>query len=306
MKKLVEAFGARVDREKLLVEAVMAYQDGQLVASRRWVPEKPRNIYSQTKSFMATAVGMAISDGMLSLADRPADFFPEALPDMPDERLFRITLRDLLTMSSGLGRDLLRSTTRKRGIGAPDYVQHLFSHTLLYEPGSKFFYSNGDSYLAGRMVEARVGMTLSDYLQQRLLTPLGIAPPEWEFCPLGHTFGASGLQLDIGDMIKLGLLYLQEGSWQGAQLVDPAWIRQATSHQMDAQAPGDDPGRAGGYGYQFWLAPYPGAYRADGLHGQITAVMPEAGAVVAIQSTEAEHGVENIRAALHEEILSQL
>lgn len=304
MKKWIDGFVRRVDLEGLPVQAVLAYQSDALVAEHHWAEDVPRNIYSHTKSFMSTAVGMAIGDGVLSLEDRPTDFFPEALPQEGTEALRHTTLRHLLTMSSGFGKALLMSPGRAKGVGAPDYVRYLFAQPLQHAPGEAFVYSNGDSYLAGRMVEARVGCTLREYLATRLFAPLGIPYPDWEHCPMGHTFGASGLWLRIRDMAKLGRLYANGGMWKGQPLVDPAWIAQATSLQIETKDAPDNPWHRG-YGYQFWLSPYPASYRADGMYGQITTVLPKAGAVVSIQCGRSNL-FGKIQAALDEEVLSRL
>lgn len=304
MKKWIDAFIRRVDREALPVEAVMAYQDDKPVAEHHWVPDVPRNIYSHTKSYMSTAVGMAIADGLLSLSDKPAEFFPEALPENAPAALEKITLRDVLMMASGFDDSLLMASDRTQGIGAPDYLKYVFAHSVKQPPGVKFHYSNGDSYLAGRMLEARVGKTIRDYLNERLFIPLQIPYPEWEHCPQGHTFGASGLQLRIVDMMKLGRLYLLDGRWNGEQLVSPEWVQQASALQIGTPEIEGNPWHMG-YGYQFWRSPYPDAYRADGAYGQITSVLPHAQAVVSIQCTESEQ-FDSIRTALHEEVLTRL
>lgn len=303
MKKYVDAFLRRVDAEKLPVEAVAAWQGGTLRAERHFAPDRPRNIYSHTKSYLSAAVGLAISDGLLSLDDRPADFFPEALPDNPAEALHAVTLRHLLTMSSGFDAPLL-TTADRRGGAVSDYVRHVLSHPVKKAPGTKFFYSNGDSYLAGRMVEKRVGRTLRDYLQERLFLPMDIPYPEWEHCPAGHTFGASGMRLRLADMAKLGLLFLQGGVWRGRALVAPEWICLATQKHIDTPAGAVNPWHRG-YGFQFWRSPYPDSYRADGLYGQITTVLPRADAVVAIQCAESERFAE-VQRALDETVLARL
>lgn len=304
MKQWADAFIRRVDGEGLPVLAFVACQGSASAACHYWAEDVARNIYSHTKSYMSTAVGMAIADGVLSLEDGVADFFPQALPERPDDRLLGITLRHLLTMSSGFGEEFLMSPGRGNGEGAPDYVRYLFSQPIRHTPGSKFCYSNGDSYLAGRMVEARVGMTLRDYLDKRLFRPLDIPYPTWEHCPMGHTFGASSLQLRITDMMKLGTLYLNSGKWNGKQLVEPSWIAQATAAQISTPVHEGNPWNYA-YGFQFWPSPYPSAYRADGMYGQITMVLPQAEAVIAIQCAPSDRFAQ-IRAALHEELLTHL
>lgn len=304
MREAIGAFVERVGREALPVEAVSVYAGDREVITHRFVKDTARNIYSHTKSFMATAVGMAIADGALSLTDRPVDFFPEAVGEETDAQAGDITLRDLLMMASGFDAPLLMMAERGNGIGAPDYARFVLGHPVKKTPGTSFCYSNGDSYLAGRMVEKRVGMTLRDYLYQRLFKPLDIPYPEWEHCPMGHTFGASGMKLRLHDMLKLGRLYLRQGNWNGRQLVDPAWVREATALQIGTPGVEAKPWHMG-YGYQFWRSPYPGAYRADGAYGQITTVLPEADAVVAIQCAESDRS-DSIRIALDEEVLSKI
>lgn len=304
MQGLIDAFVRRVDAEGLPVEAIRAYQGDVLAGGHHWMADRPRNIYSHTKSYMSTAAGIAIAEGRLSLGDRLVDVLVDALPKDMDSAISAITLRDLLMMSSGLGRVTLMSPERDSGVCGDDYVGYVLSFPMQHPPGERFLYSNGDSYLAGRMVETRVGQTLRDYLMERLFAPLGMAYPEWEHCPQGHTFGASGLRLAIDDMMKLGRLYLRGGEWNGRRLVDPAWIQQATAAHIATPTENGNPWHMG-YGYQFWRSPYPDAYRADGAYGQITTVLPHADAVVAIQCEESERFPE-IQQALHDEVLSRL
>ncbi|MGI5896236.1 MAG: serine hydrolase domain-containing protein [Oscillospiraceae bacterium] len=302
MDRLLEHFIKRVEQDRLAIEGIAIETEDGYFIEHRWVPDRPRNIYSHTKSFMATAAGIAISEGKLTLDDPLVGFFPEAVPKNASPRLSRITLRSLLTMSSGFGEPLLMGVDRRAGTGAPDYIAYMLSQPVKEEPGSRFLYSTADSILAGRMVEKAVGMNLSEYLYCKIFQPLGIGLPIWECCPKGHPVGGGGMHLKLTDMMKLGRLYLNQGKWDGAPLVDPAWVREATKKQIDT--PPDSIWHCG-YGYQFWCSPYPQAYRADGAFGQITTVLPTAGAIVAVQCPE-EGDFSKVRSALHEEILSKL
>jgi CubicO group peptidase (beta-lactamase class C family) len=273
-------FIARVEALKLDVDAVMVYQGGELVDAHRWSPDVPTDIYSHTKGFTSSAIGIAISEGLLSLEDRLVDHFPDHLPAHPAPLLGEIRLRHLLTMSSGFNAALLMLDQR-RGPGAPDdYVRYMLAQPVPVQPGAAFHYSSADSYLAGCMLENRAGMTLRDYVYARILQPLDIPYPEWEHCPHGHTFGGGGMSLRTADMAKLGQLYLDGGAWQGRQIVPREWVAEATRKQIDT-APSEDRWQCG-YGYQFWLDPFPGAYRADGLWGQYTHVLPHRRAVVSL------------------------
>ena len=306
MEKLFNAFVRRVDRERLGVEGIAALCEGRPLFEHRWIPDRARNIYSNTKSFTATAAGMAIAEGRLSLHDRLAECFPEAMPENASPLLYQIELRHLLTMSSGFNDALLMGDARRTGTGMPDYVRYMLSQPVQCEPGGHFCYSTADSILAGRMIEEKVGMNLSQYLYERLFRPLQIGCPIWENCPLGHPVGGGGLFLTLRNMMKLGQLYLDHGQWHGEQILAPSWVSAATSRQIDTPDDGQADIWRCGYGYQFWLSPYPRAYRADGAYGQITAVLPEAGMVVGIHCPEVEGNFEKVKTALHEEVLSQL
>ena len=209
-------------------------------------------------------------------------------------------------MSSGFGKGLLMGADRRAGTGMPDYVSYLFSQEVIEEPGTRFHYSTGDSILAGRMVEEAAGMRLSEYLYRRIFAPMEMGFPIWENDPMGHPIGGGGMFLKLTDMMKLGQLYLAGGVWKGQRLVEESWIREATKEQIktDQDPQNPDIWRCG-YGYQFWLSPYPDSYRADGAFGQITTVLPRAGLVVSIQCPETGD-FERVKQALHESVLDKL
>ena len=313
MEALLNAFVRRVEMEALQVEGIAAADEKRVFYERRFAPDLARCIYSHTKSYMAMAAGMAIADGALDLDARLTECFPESAPEDAPGSLHEITLRHLLAMSSGFGKAYLMIRERRQGEGTPDYVRYMLSRPMRKAPGTAFDYSTADSVLAGRMIERKTGQNLLEYLYERLFVPLGQGLPVWECCPKGHPNGGSGLFMRLADMMRLGQLCLAEGKWQGAQLVEPEWIRQATQAQIDTPPVAED-GREEtrvenlwrcGYGYQFWRSPYPQSYRADGAFGQITTVLPKRGLVVAVQCPETGDFAK-VRRALHEEVLSRL
>jgi CubicO group peptidase (beta-lactamase class C family) len=311
MQKLIDNFVKRINAEKLRVEGIAIYSVDEKLAEYRWIPDLARNIYSHTKSFTATAVGIALDERRLSLEDKLIDYFPDKVTDDPSYLLKKIKLKHLLTMSSGFNKPLLMGAMRRAGTGMPDYIKYMLSQKVQVTPGTKFCYSTADSILAARMVEKRVGKKLTQYLYEKLFEPLNIGYPRWEHCPMGHPCGGGGMCLTLDDMAKLGQLYLNEGVWNGKKIVSLDWIKQATSKQIDTPVQ-DDNDWLCGYGYQFWLSPYSNAYRADGAHGQVTTVLPAAQLVVSIQCPEDfDNNMENqnfskVRKVLHEEIFSLL
>lgn len=266
------------------VESIALWKDGEMKRIHRYTPKKPRLIYSHTKSFVATAVGIAIDEGKLTLDTKIIDLFPEYLPYITDERVKDIKLSHLLTMSSGFGSALLMSSNRRRDEGYPDYVGFMLKREMKYAPGEKFVYSNADTHLCGCMVQRATGTTLLKYAHDKIFAPLDMGFPAWETDPDGVAFGGSGLYLDITDMMKLGILYLNKGVWNGERVVSEKWVELASSKQI---LTGHEAIWNSEYGFQFWLiGQQEGAYRADGAFGQFSIVLPKENAVIASQCCE--------------------
>ena len=291
--KPLEDFVKRAAEEDLKIEGLYVLLDGAPVFEHRWTPDQPRNIYSHTKSFVSTAVGIAVDEDRISLSDRLIDCFPEKIPEGGNPGLEKITLEHLLTMSSGFGKPYLMNGDRRGGKGFPDYTAYMMAQPVIEEPGEKFCYSTADSILIGRMLESKLGCNLSEFMYDKVLKPMDIPFPIWECCPQGHPVGGGGMHLALKEMAKLGQLYLGGGVWNGRRIVSEAWIKAASSKHMDTPMPEamkksghtPDPWHCG-YGYQFWMCPFGGAYRADGAFGQITIVYPEKQMVISYQCPE--------------------
>lgn len=280
-EQLLEAFIQHCEQIGLVLHGITVLQHGHKIAEKRWKPDIRQNVYSAGKSFTSTAIGIAIEEGLLSLEDRVLDFFPEEAPIEPQEELYQLTLRHLLTMSTGHRRSLLMGDERWK-LSEKNWVRYFLHQPMAWKPGQRFVYSSGATYIAGVMLQTKAGQTLVDYLMPRLLEPLGIPHPEWETCPKGFTFGGGGLQLCTNELAKLGQLYLQGGRWNGTQLVPENWVHEATKKQIDTKYPGN--GRYG-YGYCFWLGKL-NSYRADGRYGQFSIILQEKDAVIAITAHE--------------------
>ena len=147
-----------------------------------------------------------------------------------------------------------------------------------------------------------MGKRLSEYLYERFFEPLGQGFPIWENCPQGHPIGGGGMFMTLSNMLKIGQVYLMDGKWKGQQLVDPAWIKEATAKQIETPNLGNDIWVCG-YGYQFWRNPYEDSYRADGAYGQLTMVLSKKGLIVAIQCPESGD-LNKVKPVMHELILS--
>ncbi len=284
MKKRTEALIEAYKNDNTGVEAIVLYQNGETVIEHRFVPAKPRLIYSHTKSFISTIVGMAIDAGKLKLDDKFVDLYPEYESVITDENVKNIELRHLLTMSSGFGSAFLMDPGRRQGEGFPDCVAYMLSKPLQNTPGEKFVYSNADTHLALYMAQRALGEPILKYAYKNLFTKLDMGFPVWETDCNGVPFGGSGLYLDIKDMMKLGVLYLNKGVYNGEQIVSSDWVEQASTRKIEAWGPKP---WSRSYGYQFWMVEQrKGAFRADGAYGQLSIVLPDSNAVLAIQCSE--------------------
>ncbi|HVT74637.1 MAG TPA: serine hydrolase domain-containing protein [Lacunisphaera sp.] len=255
---------------------------GKVVAEGWWAPyaaNEPHMMYSLSKSFTSTAIGLAQAEGRLSIYDPVLKFFPELAPEKPGENLRNMRVRDLLRMNSGQHDE---DIAKVRLDGPEDHVKQFLALPVAHKPGTHFVYNSPATYVLSAIVQKVTGQTVRDYLRPRLFEPLGIDLPEWDQSAQGINIGASGLHIKTEDIARFGQLYLQHGQWQGKQLVPAAWVAEATALQT---ANGGDP--AGnwdqGYGYQFWRCPH-GFYRGDGAFGQFCIVMDQYDAVLAITS----------------------
>ncbi len=264
------------DRQVNSMHSFMLVRHGQVVVEAWWQPEashKPHVLWSLSKSFTSTAVGLAVSEGKLSIDDPVLKFFPEDAPAEPSDNLRAMRVRDLLTMTAGH-----QDEVNLRDAG--DWVKAFLNHPVPHEPGTHFQYNTPATYMLSAIVQKVTGQTLLDYLTPRLFAPLGIENPKWDASPQGISIGGYGLYLRTADIAKFGQLNLQHGQWNGQQLVPADWIEQATSKQVpngsDAQSDWNQ-----GYGFQFWCCRH-AAFRGDGMNGQFCIVLPEQDAVLAI------------------------
>ncbi|MGA2616107.1 MAG: serine hydrolase [Thermoguttaceae bacterium] len=274
----VRSFVEAADKTVESMNSFMLLRHGHVVAEGWWSPyqaEAPHSLYSLSKSFTSTAVGLAIAEGKLSLDDEVLKFFPEDAPSEPSNNLKAMRVSDLLRMSTGHASEPPRTPDRP-------WTKTFLAQPVPFKPGTHFLYNTSATYMLSAIVQKATGMTVLDYLRPRLFEPLGIEHPTWETSPQGVTTGGFGLSIRTEDIARFGQLYLQKGLWQGKQLVPQAWIEAATARQTaNGSNPKSDWDQ--GYGYQFWRCRH-GAYRGDGAFGQYCVVLPQQDAVIVITS----------------------
>jgi CubicO group peptidase (beta-lactamase class C family) len=267
------------DQQIDTMNSFMLVRHGAVVAEGWWAPydaTTPHILYSLSKSFTSTAVGLAIADGKMSLDDEVLKFFPEAAPAEPASNLKAMRVRDLLRMATG-------NQTEAPILDSPaPWIRTFLAHPVPFKPGTHFLYNSPATYVLSAMVQQATGMTVLDYLKPRLFQPLGIVDPSWVASPQGISAGAYGLALRTEEIARFGQLYLQKGKWHGKQLIPSNWISEATARQTaTGSAPNSDWDQ--GYGYQFWRSRH-NSYRGDGAFGQYCLIIPDFDAVVVITS----------------------
>ena len=267
------------DRQIDTMNSFMLVRHGSVVAEGWWGPydaATPHILYSLSKSFTSTAVGLAIAERKMSLDDDVLKFFPDEAPAEPSANLKAMRVRDLLRMSTGNQTEAPILTQNE------SWTRTFLAHPVPLKPGTHFLYNSPATYMLSAIVQKVTGMTVLDYLKPRLFEPLGIRDPSWVASPQGITAGAYGLSLRTEDIARFGQLYLQKGKWKGKQLVPSEWIEEATTRQTsNGSSPNSDWDQ--GYGYQFWRSRH-NTYRADGAFGQYCMIIPEFEAVVVITS----------------------
>ena len=285
----VEAAEKNVDA----LHSLMVLRHGHVVAEGWWGPyrrDDPHVLFSLSKSFSSTGIGLAIAEGKLSLDDTVVSFFPEDAPAAPSENLKAMRVRDLLAMSTGHHADVIESFPYMDP--AVSQTRAFLALPVAHKPGTHFMYNTPASFMLSAIVQKVSGTPLVDYLRPRLFDPLGIRNPKWEATPKGVSLGGFGLSVTTEDIAQFGQLYLQKGEWQGKRILPAEWVAGATARQAsNGSNPASDWDQ--GYGYQFWRCRH-GVYRGDGAFGQYCVVMPEQDAVIAITS-----GVRDMQAVLN-------
>ena len=278
----VLAFVEATDRLSPGLHSFMLLRHGKVAAEGWWRPygpNHPHQLYSLSKSFTSTAVGLAVAEGKLTIEAPVTSFFPDKLPTAISDNMAAMKVRHLLTMSTGHTQDATGPT-----VSAPDgdWVRQFLSLPVQKAPGSLFVYNSAATYMLSAIVQKLTGMTVRDYLTPRLFKPLGFEEPKWDVCPKGINTGGWGLNVRTEEIARFGQMYLQGGVWQGKRILPAAWVSEATTKKIDN---GNDPNSDWnqGYCYQFWRCRN-GAFRGDGAFGQYCIVMPEQDAVIAITS----------------------
>ena len=244
------------------------------------------SLQSVTKSVAATVIGVAIQRGDIeSLDEKLLGYFDEYDLKNVDPRLKDVTLFDLLTMRSGIewheqDRPLDSTNTTLMLEHSDDWIQFTLDQPMDAAPGTKWVYNSGGSHLMSGVIKDATGEFIDEYAREYLFGPMGIELFHWKKTPKGYPDTEGGLYLEATDLAKIGLLYLNDGIWDGNRLLPDGWVDLATSRIVD-------PANFGrGYGLQWWRIDREGVdiWAGLGFGEQYLLVVPNKDLVVVVNS----------------------
>lgn len=288
--RAVLRFLKELESQNVDIHSLYIFRNGyQLVGANRkpYRADTPRRIYSAAKALTGLAILFAVQEGKLSLETRLSQLFPEELPEAPSDRLKALNVYHLMTMTTGHGRDTFRPV-----VNGESSVRAFFEEPLEFEPGTHFLYNNGVPHILGLIVKKVSGQDYLTYLKERFLDPLGI------FCTVEQTekgeLEGSRTVCTAEGFAKLTLFYMQEGMWNGRQLLDKKLMQAAAARQVES---GRCPSisfmhtdQMAGYGFQVWRN-YREGYRLDGGRSQFGFVFPDKELAIVCNAIEEDSGL---------------
>lgn len=273
------------------IRSLLVVRHGRIVAERSYagsnLNERPHDVKSASKSLLSALVGIAIERGDISgVGATVGELLPGYAEGLAPEKR-AITLEQLLSMSSGLA-----STSGEHygaWVSSGDWTRAALARPLVGDAGDAFGYSTGSSHVVSAVLTEATGRTALDYAREHVAGPLGITIHSWQGSPEGYSFGGNSVRMTPRDLARLGQLYLQEGRWNGRQVVPEGWVRRSTRRHAEGW-----PHRYGAYGYLWWLPPDDpwDSFAAVGYGGQFLYVVPELDMLLVTTATIESKGEE--------------
>ena len=282
---LILEYIENLEKSQTEMHGLMIMRHNKMIAEGWWTPYGPNlrhGLQSHTKTYAATAVGIAYTEGLLKLDERIIDIFPDESPKDPSENLKLLTVRDVLCMGCGM------DTMPRPSV---DWIRDFLATPVNHKPGTTYMYNSTGSTLLGAIVRKKTGLGLHDYLTPRLFNKIGIDPDNlrWMCMPDGMEVGGGGLYATTEDNFRLMKLYADGGVWEGERILAEDYVKLATTNQNDSATESINNPEASdnflGYGFQIWMCKPEHSYRADGAMGQFTIILPDQDLEIAINET---------------------
>ena len=266
LKEITEDMDAKL-------HGIMVVKSGKIVLEVGFSPYRIEDwhiSHSLCKSVTGLAIGCLITDKKLNIDEKIVDIFDKKKFGLFAGRIKKITVRHLLTMSSGI------QFNEASSLFEEDWLKGCLSSNVAFEPGMKFAYNSLNSYILSAIVLEKTGKSMLSYLKERLLDKMRIDNIFWEKCPNGIEKGGWGLSLRMEDMAKFGILYMQKGVWEGESLIEKEYMEEAVKKQIETPEAISEYG----YGYHVWMCEEEGSFQFNGMLGQNVFLFPKTETVV--------------------------
>ena len=269
--KHILQFLKKAEDNGIMLHSVLMMRRDHVVAEGYYSPFTRNGLhrmYSVSKSFVGTAIGLLADEGRISLDDHVCDYFRDKLPEHPHPYILDMRIRDLLMMSTPH-----TSTTYKRD--DKDWAWTFFNTEPSHPAGTIFHYDTSGTYVLDVLTERVTGKPFLEYLKDKVLRDLGFSENAWCVkAPEGNSWGGSGVMCTTRDLARLALLYLHHGKLGGKQYLSKDYVQAATTKQIDNAPTGHkDYVHGHGYGYQIWML-RDGAYAFTGMGMQLAISVP--------------------------------
>ena len=279
LSKIVE--GIQHDGDLWQLNSILVFRNQKLVAETYLKDkndiQKPRPIWSCTKQVLGVLTGMAIEQGVLhSINDSLSTYLSEELKNHPDKA--HITLAQLLTMRSGIDFDESKDVSALLQQKPDNVIDFILGRPLKFSPGEKFNYNSGDPHLIAASIQNALGQPLEDWADEQLFSKIGFTNYTWLQYD-GYNYGGYGISTTPRELAKIAQLVLNQGAWNGAQIVDKNWLTAMVTTQTQT---GD--GSPYTFGYQWWVNETEKIYFMSGSGGQYACVVPDKNLLIVAMS----------------------
>ncbi len=272
----VSDFITALENRGMMMHSVLFARFGKVFAEGYYAPFKKNDyhrMYSVSKSFASMAVGCLIGEGKISLDDRVADFFPDKIPENPNPYVMQTTVRDCLRMATPYSEGVTYRHTDS------DWLATFFNPTKIpadHPSGTLFHYDTAGTYVLCALVERVTDMPFLDYLKEKALRKIGVSEKIWCVkAPEGYSWGGSGVMCSTRDLARFAQLVMNNGEFNGEQLIPADYVKAATSRQIDNSLSGHRTYLSGnGYGYQIWMT-HDDSFSFLGMGGQLAVCVPK-------------------------------
>lgn len=280
----IQSFLKKIAEDRTLnIHNVAIVRNGRLLCEASFGSERTdvwKYSFSACKSVVSLAIGCLIDDGALALDDRVVDIFPKEIPPLSRLKVKDLTIEDLLTMRSPVSFAELDSAVES------DWFKGYFSAPTKGDPGEEFRYNSLNTYILSCIICKKTGQSLSDFLQDRLFSHLGIARSAWywETCPRGIEKGGWGLYIYQEDFCKIAQLVMQDGVWNGNRLISEEYLKTATAPHVRVETESS----LFDYGYHIWVGKQTESFLFNGMLGQNVIGLRNNGIIVACNAGNGE------------------